>query len=273
VKKLQIFAAALIMIALTACEEPVEWQLQASGNRYLIVESVITNENKQQEVLLHFSAEMLNEKPEPVSGAVVKVSDGTQVFTFSESPDAAGRYVSDESFIAVVNRIYYLQIEYSGATYSARSSMVPVADFQPVSYIKITEDTCRIDNIPPAFSPVENAMHEILIDWSHLPDYADSSADKTKILTYYYTLSSLDVSEFFAPQAAEIQFPVGALIRHRKYSLTPEHATFIRSMLIETQWRGGFFDSEHGNIESNLSEGALGFFGACSVIEKETEAW
>lgn len=271
-KIIQIFITVFITLILAACEEPVDWELQASGNRYLIVESVITNENIQHEVLLHFSAEELNEKPEPVSGAAVYVSDGTQLFTFSESPETPGLYVSDETFIAVVNRIYYLQIEYAGKSYTARSNVMPVADFQPVTYHKITDDSCRLTNIPPSFSPLENAMHEITIDWLHLPEYADSSSDKAKILTYYYTLTSLDVPEFFAPETDEIHFPAGAVITHRKYSLTPEHAAFVRSLLLETQWRGGFFDSEHGNIETNLSEGALGFFGACSVTEKQVVA-
>ena len=52
----------------------------------------------------------------------------------------------------------------------------------------------------------------------------------------------------------------------RKYSLSPQHEEFIRSLLVETQWHGGNFDIEEGNVHTNLSEGALGFFGACSVI-------
>jgi hypothetical protein len=268
-KKHQILITLFTAIVFTACEAPVEWDLQASGNRYVIVESFITNENIQHEVSLHFSVGELNEKPEPLSGATVNVYDGTQLFTFSESPETAGLYLCDERFIAVVNRMYYLQIDYAGNTYTAHTNVLPVADFQAVSYQKITEDSCRLTNIPPSFSPVENAMHEIRIDWSQLPGYADYPQDKTQILSYYYTLTSLDVPEFFPPESAEIYFPAGARITHRKYSLTPQHAAFIRSMLLETQWRGGFFDSEHGNIETNLSEGALGFFGGGSLIEKQ----
>ena len=51
-----------------------------------------------------------------------------------------------------------------------------------------------------------------------------------------------------------------------KYSVTPEHAGFIRSMLLETEWRGGLFDVAQGNLETNLSQGAFGFFAISTVI-------
>jgi len=37
-------------------------------------------------------------------------------------------------------------------------------------------------------------------------------------------------------------------------------------MLLETEWRGGLFDVAHGNLETNLSQGAFGFFAVSTVI-------
>ena len=55
----------------------------------------------------------------------------------------------------------------------------------------------------------------------------------------------------------------------KKYSLSPEHEKFIRSMLIETSWNGGSFDTEEDNVYTNLSKGALGFF-AVSIVLSDT---
>ncbi|MFH0866598.1 MAG: hypothetical protein V1904_10400, partial [Bacteroidota bacterium] len=55
------------------------------------------------------------------------------------------------------------------------------------------------------------------------------------------------------------------LITERRYSITAEHAQYIRAMLSETNWSGGLFDSAHSNVPTNMSEGAVGFFSACGV--------
>ena len=258
-----------MFFAIFACENPIEHDIRASGNRYMVVEAIITNENKKHEISLHYSVPDLNVTAQAVSKAEVSVFDGTGLYTFSESTEVPGLYISDEKFIAAVNRVYYLQINHAGKSYTAASTVLPVSDFDPVGYFEKENGMYALNNIPPAFSPTENAMHKITIDWSHLPEYADSSKQETTILTYYYTLNTLDVAEFFAPETESLEFPPGAVITHRKYSLNKQHAAYVRSFLIETQWRGGFFDAEHGNTETNLSEGALGFFGTCSVIEKQ----
>jgi hypothetical protein len=72
----------------------------------------------------------------------------------------------------------------------------------------------------------------------------------------------------FAPNSQNINFPMGTVLIQRRYSLTDEHATFIRSLLLETAWQGGLFNTASANITTNLSQGAVGFFGACGVVEK-----
>jgi hypothetical protein len=37
-------------------------------------------------------------------------------------------------------------------------------------------------------------------------------------------------------------------------------------MLMETEWRGGIFDVQHGNVITNLSSGAIGYFAASTVV-------
>ena len=37
--------------------------------------------------------------------------------------------------------------------------------------------------------------------------------------------------------------------------------------MLETEWRGGLFDSPPANVPSNVSNGALGYFGAAGRSE------
>ena len=52
----------------------------------------------------------------------------------------------------------------------------------------------------------------------------------------------------------------------KKYSLNAAHELFIRSLLVETNWSGGYFDEAHGNLQTNLSEEAIGYFSASSIL-------
>ncbi|MBE9509733.1 MAG: hypothetical protein IMY71_02550, partial [Bacteroidetes bacterium] len=42
------------------------------------------------------------------------------------------------------------------------------------------------------------------------------------------------------------------------------------TMLSETEWKGGVFDVLPGNVYTNLSEGAVGFFAVSTVVSDST---
>ena len=111
-------------------------------------------------------------------------------------------------------------------------------------------------------------MYEILLDWSAVPGFEQQNPDSCKAVLYYYTLPTIEVSQVLAPTLEKVTFPKGTLITERRYSLTDEHAAYFRALLLETTWSGGFFNTASANVPTNLSTGALGFFGACGVTEK-----
>jgi len=264
-KKFIIIIYFLIFIS---CEKKIDKEILSSDSKFVIIESIITNENINHKVKLTYSTQKLNQNIETISNAEVKIFDGSDTISFTESNLEPGTYISNEKIIAVVNYTYYLSVKINEKTYIASSNIIPVLDFEQVSYNLLEDSLCELTNIPPFYSPNENAMYEILIDWSHLPNYQDSSYNKSHSLLYFYKLKSIDVPQIFSPNQEKITFPIGSKITQKKYSLTDKHAEFYRSLLLETNWRGGIFDVEHGNVKTNFSNGALGFFGACTVIEK-----
>jgi hypothetical protein len=108
-------------------------------------------------------------------------------------------------------------------------------------------------------------MWEVFLDWSKVPGYQQTDSTKCKARMLFYTLSTLDVSEIFAPSLESISFPSGTKITETRYSLTPEYAEFIREVLLETQWQGSLFNTTPANVPTNLSEGGAGFFAVCGV--------
>jgi hypothetical protein len=40
--------------------------------------------------------------------------------------------------------------------------------------------------------------------------------------------------------------------------------------MAETEWRGGLFDVQPGNVRTNLSEGAVGYFAVSQVAADST---
>ena len=110
-------------------------------------------------------------------------------------------------------------------------------------------------------------MMEIDYDWS-ANGSCSSNTCKAREVTYH--LNSVDVNEIFKPEQELVCFAAGTVIKRKKYSLNDNYQTYIRAMMNETNWRGGIFDVERGNIPTNMSLGALGYFAAASVVSDST---
>jgi len=251
----------------TACEKSVDWTTDQVADTSVVIDAVITTEFKQHTIKVSVAGTNLNDAFNPLSGAEVLLQDNNSVtYRFSESPMGSGFYQSDSMAVGI-NRQYRLTVEYNGRSYVAEAGLLPVSSFEPCTY---TEDDDNpgffvLNWEPPIYSATEPAMWEVFIDWSFLPDYSGRPLNECCSRSFFYTLNSLDVAQLFKPDRAEIAFPSGSQIYMKKYSLTDGHSRFLRQLLSETEWRGGYFDVEQANAGSNFSGGAKGYFGLCSV--------
>lgn len=260
----------IIALVLAGCEAETDWPLQMGSHNFIVVDGIITNENKIQIVRLSKPVDNLNDIPAPVTGATVIVSLQDSVFNFHESPKNPGTYVSNTEFAGQKNKIHSLFITVGGNVYSAKANMETGILFAPVSYTanketKLYHITKVYNN---EFNPNRPAMFEILLNWSKVPGFQNADPEACKARLLYYILPTLDVSQVFAPAIEQVNFPAGTTIVENRYSLTAEHAEFIRELLSETTWQGGLFNSAAANIPTNLSPGAVGFFGASAVTSR-----
>ena len=260
------FYYILFLFLLASCEKEIKWQLQEGDKDLLVVESLLTNENKVQTVKLTKAVSELNTAPVAASGAVVTLNDGDSTYNLVEVSQKPGLYRAAAPLIGVVGKTYELQINYRNEQYSAQTYMLPVSRFKPLQYIKNKNGKYIITHINNVYSRDEQAMYEVRLDWSHVPGYESLEKSQTSALIYSFTFNTISTSQIFAPDKATLEFPKGTRIIEKKYSLNPAFADYLRAVVAETEWKGGLFDTAPANAPTNLTGDALGFFGASSVV-------
>ncbi|OQY02999.1 MAG: hypothetical protein B6I20_05895 [Bacteroidetes bacterium 4572_117] len=263
----KLISILLLYLFFSSCEKEIAWKFTKTGENKIVVDGILTNVKKSHIIKISRTVTKINDKPNPISGAVVSIYDGESAHILVEAPQNSGIYRTDTNYRAVLNKAYKLQILYRNEIYTAKERMIPVGPFNKLSYtLDKGSNLYYIDSIAKSFSSKESAMYEVIVDWSHLPEYADVPILEKRAVLRYYTIKTIDVSQVFAPDKQTIYFPLGSRIMEKKFSLTAKHAEFIRSLLAETEWRGGFFDVTQANVHTNISNGALGYFGVCTVV-------
>lgn len=251
----------LVLLLLGCNEEPIDWKFDSKDLNRVVVDGIITNELKAQLIQLSHTNSQINEGLQPLIGASVWVDDNTLVYEFAESASEPGNYYSTP-FQAVIDNIYYLTLIHEADTFEAYADMVPVTAQNP-TYIQYDTSSYLYHFV---YTGSRNpAMTKVYYNWSANPDYCEQYGNCYAQETFY-NLDNIDVNALFKPETEAIEFPLETIILRKKYSLTEAHQKFLRSLLMETEWSGGIFDVQHGNVSSNMSNGALGFFAACMVV-------
>lgn len=255
----------LVVLLVCSCEEPIDKSLQTIDTDLLVVEAVLTNERINHKIVLSHPYQSINGSSTPVSGAKIYVVEGNSVvYNTVEFPLGSGEYYTEE-MIAVFGIPYTLLIQYQGKNFTAQNGSVPVEPLPPFQYERAAEDYYRL----------------IITDSGSDPNYVDYSVTWTNTSfcrvgelcsgrVVYYDLKTIDVNELFKPDQKDFVFPEGSVVIRKKYSVNPDYKSFLRSVLSETEWRGGVFDVQRANPVSNLSNGAIGYFAVASVVSDTT---
>ena len=257
-----------ILIFILGCVKEYDHQPNEDVPDIVIVEAVLTNENIVQKIYLSKPFEYPNQEPEPLIGASIVVSNEDSDWILREEVGNPGTFFLDSSFIASIDKNYTLQIFYKDDLYSANAKMAPGRYFSELVYKKNEDDDLyHIDFVASGFSPDFPAMWEVLVDWSNVPGYVGLPYDSTQARMKFYSLPTLDVTEIFAPDVEKVSFPAGSIITQKRYSITEDHAEYIRTLLLQTTWQGSLFPTANANVITNLSPGARGYFAVCAVTK------
>jgi len=253
----------IIVLQISACEEVIQKPIQSANTDLLVVEAILTNEKTNHLIKLSKTFPNQNGSAIPVSGAVLKIEDTDSVYNASEFPAGSGRYYT-ETMRAVFGKKYTLSIQYQGKSFTAEDSSVPVEPLPPLPYEKIG-DQYRLVLTERGRDP--NYI-DCEISWNKTPSCVSGASCEGRVV--FYDLKTLDVNNIYKPKKADFTFPLNSVVVRRKYSVSPAYQSFLRSVLSETEWRGGVFDVQRANAATNLSEGAIGFFAVSTVVSDTT---
>jgi hypothetical protein len=261
-KKRKIIWSLIFMIILS-CEDRVNLPSSAENVDLIIVDGILTNENINHKIKLTRAYKTQNENPIPVTGAVLRIFEGLEPIPLFEFPTGSGEYYTPK-IRAVVRKVYTLRIRYQGQEYFAQDSSVPV---EPLPAIDLQK---KDGNYMVVESKSGDRANFVTYDvnWSGTEPCLPGTTCAARIV--YYDLKTIDVNEIFKPKTADFTFPAKSIIVRKKFSVSDEYKNFLRSMLSETEWRGGVFDVQRENVPTNLSTGATGFFAVSTVISDTT---
>lgn len=265
---LTVFLLVFQAVLFSSCEKLFNWDYNEVKEEIPVVEAVITNELQEQSVRLSLVRSDPNSLFIPLIGAQVIVSVGNTDYSFSESIQQPGLYISDQPFQGIIGEEIRCSVVYNEKIYDASDRMIQVSPSNRGLFLQAGSDSTRyyFQESGSAMYTNEPAMWEFQIYWDFLPAYAGVDPDSCRARIYYYDLKVLDQGQIFSPQQQNQYFPQGAVVYQTKYALSEEHRKFRRSLLLETEWRGGLMDVSPGTVYTNFSNGGLGFFGASAVV-------
>ncbi len=266
------FIILIIAVALSACTERVEIELDDSFTR-LVVDGVITTDTGKHVVrLTETTSYYYNQQPPAVSNAIVTLTDseGNQVQLTENRP---GIYETDPDFHAVAGRSYTLDIileeEMNG--YSEYQAVSKVPDIYPIDSIGLAN---RPDWGSQGFievqcyyqDPIEKNfyMFDIFKNGDHLTDtITNRFVTDDELYNGNYT-NGIGVGWLNQGYERERVSP-GDTIVFRASSITEGYANFIWTLQEETGFSTPLFSGPPANVKSNISNGAVGFFAANAV--------
>lgn len=252
-----------MLLLAVACEERTDVPISPVDTDLLVVEAVLTNERKNHLVTLSHPYTTLNGEPSPASGASVYIFEDSAGYALTEFPPGSGKYYTPVAR-AVFGKRYTLIIQYGGKQFLAQDNSVPVQPLPDIRYRQTDEGYTLILN-PDGDDP--NYIEHI-ISWRHTGECATPASCEGSV--FFYDLKTIDVNDLYKPDKLPFHFPRQSIVIRKKYSVSPAYKNFLRSVLSETEWRGGVFDVQRANVPTNLSAGAVGFFAVCTVVSDTT---
>ncbi len=245
------------------CEEKSNWPTTPDQAPALVVEALLTNEFKHQEIQLSLTQSQINEVPTPVTDAELFVSAAGNLFSFSADPASPGLYKSTIPFAVSFGHTHQLTIDWNGAIYKSSSTLSSVGVLPEIFFLPAFGDSSKLriqENIP-LYSNFEQAMYQFDIDWS-----TQTGTPEDRARVYFYTFSDFHINEIQPPPKEPIRFPIGSEVIVRKYGLDDEFAQFLLAVQVSTTWNGNLFYSSSSSVPSNISNGGLGYFATCGVL-------
>ena len=246
----------VIFVLLFSCEDIIEVDLNDTEPQ-LVIEGTISNLDGPYQVRLSESTDFYDPGIyPPVTGAIVEISDDAGNREVLRE-DGEGIYLA-ENILGESGRSYNLQVSVNGENYSAKSYMEPAV---------------KIDSIKPEYFP-DAGFRE---SGFYLHCYFDDPSDTTN---YYRLRAYVNGVMDEALYLLDDSFIDGNTVDYYLFFATyqPGDTALVELLSIDDKVydyyltlsnivneQGGGNPSNPANPNSNLTNGALGYFGALAI--------
>lgn len=305
-RKIHLIIFLIFGICTNSCIEPFDIKT-ITFESALVVEATISNEIKYHEISLSRTFELEENGPLEESGADVKIVDNLQnTYTFSET--SAGKYVSNQAFGALDNRVYQLKITTKdGTSYSSKLTELTNSSQIDKVYVEKTEDENGVFIFVDSYNPNGDARyyrfeyeetykiiaskwayHDLVVVSEDPPVFDFVPRDEAKRICYntIYSKGILQTETNNFVDDRITKFPIkyipsdDYLISHRYSMLLKQYVqsldayTFYKTLSDLSGSESLFSQNQPGFIPGNLysednpNEKVIGFFEVSSVVSK-----
>lgn len=258
-----LYSIALLALFTTSCTERIDLDLNNDDNVRLVVEGWITNQEKAHLVQLTTTTSYFENQAAPrVSGAIVSITDGTNIYPLAEQEP--GMYYTAANVSGDIGKTYTLNVDWKDEPYAASAYLDTVSAIDSVAYEYWEDDE----------DPLENG-YDLFLYTQELPGQGDHymwrifkngvSIRDTLNQVVFVEDDFVDGNYIGGWNFEYIDAEVGDNIVIEQLAISAEANEIFLAIMLETDWRGGPFDTPPSNVPSNITNGGLGYFGAAGV--------
>jgi len=260
---------------LTGCDEAIQLDLKQTPPR-VVIEGQVTDIKGLQYVRVSHSQDFyLSGGTQRISNATVTITDNTGesiqlVHNPNGNEDSVGYYLPSKGYVGVIDRIYTLNVELDGTTYTASDTLHPVTTIDSLGY--------QTNRFRVRDDPSDGKIWELLM-YAKEPQGTDDNylfkfyrndsliyTDDTDV----YVFNDYGIGERIDGVSSPVYYAPGDTARVEMYSISHDGYLFYSDLSTIMNSDGGMFSPPPANPRSNISGGALGFFQVSSMTSAET---
>jgi hypothetical protein len=248
----------------SSCTEKIDISLEESASK-VVIEGSITNEFKEHEVRVTRSTAYLARHATPVvSGAIVRLSDGSTEITLTES--APGIYKTIPAMAGIVGKEYTLTVIVDGMEYRASER---INNLVPIDSMQLSRADIALE---PGFVWEEGKTYYNLGLYLQEPgdqvnfylfDTYKNGELVTDTLTKKHFVDDMIINGSYinGMYAVQVDAVRGDSITLQMYTISKKFCYFLLGAQ-QSGMSGNPFTGTPANVGTNFSGGALGYFWA-----------
>ncbi len=251
------FIAFLLVLALTACTDVIDVDLQSIPARLTIEASLDWEKGSQgnnQLIKLSTSTPYFDTTTNTaVTDASVRVINDISGEEFIFIHQNNGAYTTS-SFLPVIDQAYTLEVIYKGDTYIANEKLMPVADITDVVQTTEEGDEDLLEVVVVFTDPIDEENYYLFKfkePGDLLPDleYGEDEFINGNEITWYFEKEEDD------PENSDelVGFKTGDVINIEMHGISKNYANYLNILITQSESDGGPFDTTPVQLKGNCT--------------------